>query len=244
MAEITTPDYPRGVTFEQVWATLQGLAEQQKETDRILKVNAENLKNEFDRMMKENAEAQAESKKETDRLFKETDRKMKENAEYHKEVERQMKESAERLDRQLGKLGNRFGEVIEYMVMPNLLDKFSELGFVFEKAYHHAKIKDKKNNIVTEVDVTLENGDYVMLVEVKAKPTTSDINEHVERMGKVRAYADLRNDRRKFLAAIAGVVINDNEREYALKNGFYVIEPSGETFIITLPEGVYSPREW
>jgi hypothetical protein len=29
-----------------------------------------------------------------------------------------------------------------------------------------------------------------------------------------------------------------------LKNGFYVVEPSGETFIITAPEGIYSPREW
>jgi len=29
-----------------------------------------------------------------------------------------------------------------------------------------------------------------------------------------------------------------------MKNGFYVIEPSGETFSITAPEGEYSPREW
>jgi hypothetical protein len=31
---------------------------------------------------------------------------------------------------------------------------------------------------------------------------------------------------------------------FAMKNGFYVIEPSGETFTITVPEGIYSPREW
>ena len=169
---------------------------------------------------------------------------LREVAEYQKETERKMKESAERLDKQLGKLGNRFGEMVEYMVMPNLLDKFGELGYEFQKAYHQATVKDKKHSILTEIDITLENGEMVMIVEVKSKPTTVDISEHVERMGKVRAYADLCNDKRKFLGAIAGMVINDNVRDFAMKNGFFVIEPSGETFIITEPKGIYSPREW
>ena len=184
-------------TFETVWAVLQEVAENQRETDRI---------------MKENAERQ--------------------------------KESAERLDKQLGKLGNRFGEMVEYMVMPNLITKFRELGFVFTKAYPHATIKDKTNNIFTEVDITLENGDKVMLVEVKSKPTTEDIIEHVNRIEKIRFHADLHGEKRKYLGAIAGMVFNDNEKAFAMKNGFYVIEPSGETFIITAPEGEYSPKEW
>jgi len=40
------------------------------------------------------------------------------------------------------------------------------------------------------------------------------------------------------------MVISNSEKIFALKNGFYVIEPSGETFDITAPEGIYSPREW
>jgi hypothetical protein len=63
-------------------------------------------------------------------------------------------------------------------------------------------------------------------------------------MEKLRAYADLHNDRRAYLGAIAGVVFNDSEKTYALKNGFYVIEPSGDTFTITEPAGNYRPREW
>jgi len=169
---------------------------------------------------------------------RETDRIMKENAE---RLNRQMKETDSRLNKQLGKLGNRFGEMIEYMVVPNLITKFHELGFVFEKAYHDAVIKDKTNNIYAQIDITLENGDKVMIVEVKSKPTTEDITEHIERMRKVRAHADFHGDRRKYLGAVAGMVFNDNEKAFAMKNGFYVIEPSGETFIITAPE---SEREW
>jgi hypothetical protein len=33
-----------------------------------------------------------------------------------------------------------------------------------------------------------------------------------------------------------------NEKDYALKQGFYVIEPSGETFNITPPPN--KPKEW
>jgi hypothetical protein len=177
---------------------------------------------------------------ETDRKMKETDGKMEETARQIKETDKQMKET----DRKISKLGGRFGEMVEYMVMPNLLAKFDELGFDFEKAFHSTTIRDTKNNIITEVDVTLENGDKVMIVEVKTKPDIGDITEHLERMKKIRSYADLHNDKRKFLGAIAGMVINENVRNFALKNGFYLIEPSGETFIITEPEGDYSPREW
>ena len=71
--------------------------------------------------------------------------------------------------------------MIEYMVKPSTLDKFQELGFIFTKAYPHALIKDENNRDIAEADITLENGDKVMLVEVKSKPTTDDVNEHVER---------------------------------------------------------------
>jgi hypothetical protein len=212
----------KALTFEKVWESLQETAERQKETDRIFKESAERFERE---------------KKERDEQF---EREKKESAERQKETDRQIKET----NKQLGKLGNRFGEMVEYMVMPNLLTKFREIGFVFTKAYPEADIADRENNIFAEIDITLENGDKVMLVEVKSKPTTEDITEHIERMEKVRRHGDLHGDRRKYLGAVAGMVFNDNEKIFAIKNGFYVIEPSGETFIITAPEGEYLPREW
>ena len=59
---------------------------------------------------------------------------------------------------------------------------------------------------------------------------------------KMRTYADLHRDNRKFLGAVAGVVIPDNIKENALNHGLFVLEPSGETFIITYPNG--KPKEW
>ncbi|GHV92148.1 hypothetical protein AGMMS50268_26510 [Spirochaetia bacterium] len=137
-----------------------------------------------------------------------------------------------------------FGEMVEYMVVPNLVTKFNELGFEFEKTHRDTVIKDPKHDIFTEVDVFLENGNKVMIVETKTKPSIDDINDHIERMEKLRRYADLHNDKRKYLGAIAGMVFGDSEKTYALKKGFYVIEPSGDTFNITEPTGKYYPHEW
>jgi hypothetical protein len=95
-----------------------------------------------------------------------------------------------------------------------------------------------------EIDALLENGDKVMAVEIKTKPSIEDINDHIERMEKLRIYADLHNDKRVYLAAMAGVVFSESEKTYALKKGFYIVEPSGDTFRITKPEGKYYPHEW
>jgi len=146
-------------------------------------------------------------------------------------------------DKRVGELTNRFGDMVEYMVMPNLIAKFEELGFTFTKA-NRTEIKDKQHGIFTEVDALLENGDRVMAVEIKTKPNIDDINDHIERMEKLRRYADLHNDKRIYLGAIAGVVFNNSEKTYALKKGLYVIEPSGDTFNIIEPNGDYHPHEW
>ena len=160
----------------------------------------------------------------------------------NREQIRKNAEQQEKTDKQLGKLGKRMGEVIEYMVAPNLREKFREIGYDFPSVTQNSDVSDRKNNISLEIDIKLENGDKAMLVEVKANFTTKDIKEHIERLEKMRRYADLHGDKRTFLGAVAGVVMADNAKEYALKQGFFVIEPSGETFNIISPNG--DPKEW
>ena len=173
----------------------------------------------------------AESQRETAQQMKETDRQIKENA-------LQMK----LFDKQFGELNNRFGDIVEYMVAPNLRNKFREFGLIFPKANNKTKVDDDENDIHFEIDIMLENHEKAMLVEVKATLTTEKINEHIERLGKMRKYADLHGDKRTFIGAVAGVVMTSNVKQYALKQGFFAIEPSGETFNITPPQG--QPKEW
>ena len=193
MAEAQTlPDYPRGLTFEHVWAALMETRARQEKDAREMKESLEKSREEF--------------------------------------------------DKRLGNFTNLFGEIAEYMVAPKLREKFKELGLIFPKANSNSNVRDYDNNIFFEVDVMLENGDKAILVEVKTKLTIERINSHIERLGKMRMYANVHGDKRTFLGAVAGVVMTDNVRDYVLNQGFYVIEPSGETFNITPPDGI--PKEW
>ena len=177
--------------------------------------------------------------------LQETDRIVREVAERQKETDRQMQKTDRQMqetDKRFGKLNNRFGEIVEYMVAPNLREKFREFSLDFPQTSSDTVVSDYDNNIFLEIDVFLQNGDKAMLVEVKTKLTTEDVKDHILRLEKMRKYADLHGDKRTFLGAVAGIVMTSNVKEYALGRGFYVIEPSGETFNITPPSG--KPKEW
>jgi hypothetical protein len=235
------PDYPRGLTFEQVWASIQAMREEaairSAEADR----RSKELDRKIDRQIEEarrNEEAARLRSEELDRQMKETDRQMKETDRQIKETDRQIKE----YNKRFGDFSNRFGEIVEYMVAPNLRKKFREIGLTFPRANTNFEVEDPDNDIYLEADVILENGDKVMLVETKTKPTTKDVKYHIKRLEKMRKYADLHGDKRKYLGAVAGVVMAKNVRQYILQQGLFAVEPSGETFNITAPDG--KPREW
>jgi hypothetical protein len=214
-------------SFDTVWALVKEVAENQKETDRQMK--------ETDRQLKEVRESQRES-------FQENDRVIKEVRENLKETDQLLKKSIKDYDRRFGSMENRFGEVVESMLSPNLIDKFNDLGLDFQTAYSNSKVRDHKNKIYFEIDVLLQNTDTAMLVEIKTNLSINYINEHIERMEKMRLFADLRGDKRIFLGAVAGVVIPPNVKEYALSNGFYLIEPYGDNLSITSP--YTEPKKW
>jgi flagellar motor protein MotB len=228
-------------TFESVWASFQefreGMVKLRESQAESQKEHAQGMQ-EFREGMEKLRENQAESQKENAQGMQEFRDGMAKLRESQKETDRQMKE----YNKRFGEFTKRFGEVVEYMVAPNLCEKFGELGLVFPKANSGTRVSDHENNIHFEIDVMLENGDKALLVEVKTKLDSEDVKNHIKRIEKMRNYADLHGDRRAFLGAVAGVVMASNVKEYALGQGLYVVEPSGETFNITPPIG--KPKEW
>ena len=165
-----------------------------------------------------------------------------ENREQIKDTERLLKETIAEYDKRFGDMDNRFGEVVENLLAPTMIDRFIDLGVVFQTASTNFKVKDHKNKIYFEIDVFLQNGDTAMLVEIKTNLSISYINEHINRLEKMRSFADLHNDKRSFLGAVAGVVVPFKVKNYALENGLYLIEPAGENLNITPPPN--KPKVW
>ena len=183
---------------------------------------------------------------ETDRIIKENQKEnavqMKEYRESQKETDRILTEKGIELNARIGSLTNLFGDFTVGMIAPKLREKFTDYGFVFPKSSLNFVIEDHQNNICLEVDILLENGDKAMLVEIKTKLTADRIIKHIERLEKMRKYADLHSDKRTFVGAIAGFAIADDVRKNALNQGFYLIEPDGENFNIIPPNS--KPKEW
>jgi hypothetical protein len=172
---------------------------------------------------------------ETNRQMQETDRQVKEQ---FQETERLMRQN----QKMMSDLGRKFGKIIEHMFIPNLKEKFNALSYEFGKASSNVLIENREHDLYAEVDVFLENGDCALAVEVKTQANNDDILEHVERMEKLRRYFDLHHDGRKLYGAVAAAVIPGNVRDFALKQGFYVIKQAGDNISIEKPQD--KPKAW
>ena len=229
----TQPAYPRGLDFEQVWASLQEDRDLMKKTVREWWEYREQREKE-DRERREHREQQKENW--------DLEQEGKYWAQQEAKENWQLFQSAKETDKKIKILSKCLSEISRYILMPYLTEKFCELGFVFTRACPRSSIEDKKNNLFIYTNIILENSDHVMVVDVESKPTADDITDHIECMEKLRIHADMINDKRKYLGAVAGMVMSDSEKTFAFKNGFYVIEPSGEKFDIIPPPG--KPKEW
>ena len=155
----------------------------------------------------------------------------------------ELREEMKETDRRIGELSNRFGELAEHMVAPNIREKFNALNFTFDQIAQNVTISDAAGRFLAEIDILLENGDIAIAVEVKAKALYKHVDEHIKRMEVLRSRANSRGDKRRFCGAIAGAIMSEEVRNYAHKTGFYVIEQTGDTVKISVPDG-FKPREW
>jgi hypothetical protein len=235
MASSTETREPEmGLTFEKVWAMFQ-------ESDRRMRESSE----EINRKMRETDRKMQETDRmmrETDLRMQETDRKMQETDRQIREVARQIKKT----DEQIGKLGNRFGELAEHLVAPNIVRKFNALGFHFDdiSAGLRQVIHDESSGQnIAEFDILLENGESIVGVEVKSKPSYNDVKEHARRLRILRLNKDRKNDTRKIHGALAGAIMPESVKTAAIKAGMYVITQTGDTVKIDVPEG-FVPKAW
>jgi hypothetical protein len=155
----------------------------------------------------------------------------------HKETEKTLNKAIEEnkitLNKAIGGLSNTLGSLVEHIMTPDLPQRFKKLGYSFSRIATYKYTE----GVYAQIDGMLENGEQAIAVEVKTTLRQADIDEHLVRMEKIRKYADEHNDKRQFMGAIAATITDKSTREYALKKGLFVIEPSGENVKVTKPEG-------
>jgi hypothetical protein len=89
----------------------------------------------------------------------------------------------------------------------------------------------------------LINGTIAMAVEVKTTMTRGDVDKHIKRMEILRNKPNSLFTNRKLYGAMASVKTNKFARKYAIDKGFFVIELTGNTIKVDMPEG-FTPKTW
>jgi hypothetical protein len=159
---------------------------------------------------------------ETDRRFAETDRALR------------------RVERMVSDLTGKWGKFVEGLVAPGAVRMFQERGI--DVRISSQRVRASKDGEEMEIDVLVEDDEYVVLIEVKSTLGVEDVKEHLERLGKFKEFFPRYKDM-KVLGAVAGIVIEEGADRYAYRNGLFVIGQSGESVRI-LNDERFKPRIW
>lgn len=162
--------------------------------------------------------------------------------ESQKDTDRQIKA----LNQQMGGLHNSFGEMAEHLVAPGIVKRFNELGFHFDEIAPGGIriLADDLKKVKAEIDLLLENDKNIIAIEVKSRVNEKDIEHHIRRLEILRENWEKKQKKpKKILGAIAGAIFGSKEKKAAIEAGFYVLEQSGDTMKMEIPDD-FVPRVW
>jgi hypothetical protein len=168
-------------------------------------------------ILREVAEGQKENKGQIANLLiaqKETDRILKKLSVDIKDV-----------NTSVGRLSNRLGEFVEEAVRPSAVRLFRERGIDIHEVQQN--VSAKRDGEALEIDLLVVNNKDVVVIECKSNLSIDDVNEHLERLEKVKRLLPRYNDCH-ILGAVAGMVIPENVAVFAIRKGLFVIGQNGE----------------
>jgi hypothetical protein len=173
-------------------------------------------------------------------MFQETDKKFQETDKKFQKTEKLVKD----LSANLGGVGNSLGDIAEGLMASDLYGTFRALGLDFDNSIPNYKVTEKKTKReLAEVDMLLFDGTIAMAVETKTAMTIGDVAKHENRMEILRRAPNSLLDNRTLYGAMASVKMTEATRRYARGKGFFVIELTGNTVKVDMPEG-WTPKTW
>jgi len=185
-------------SLDDIWKLFQENALQFKETDRKFK--------------------------ETDRKFQETDRKFQETREEMRTLSKETQLKIKQVSESIGRLGNRLGDFVEEMVRPAAVRLFRERGIDVHEV--HQNIVSQRGDEGIEIDLLVVNDTDIIAIECKSNLGIDDVNEHLQRLEKLKrllpSYAN-----KRVMGAVTGMVIPDHVARHAYRQGLFVIAQTG-----------------
>ena len=227
-------------TADDVWRILGELAEAQKETEALLKHQAQESDRRFqesERRFQETQHLLTQQAQETQHLLtqqaQETEHLLKQQTQ---ETDRQIRQ----VNRQIGDLGNRLGEFVEWQVRPAAIRLFQSRGIAVQELASDVTLQRDGEGL--EIDLLATNTTVAVLIAIKSKLSQSDVDDHLERLGKFKRLMPRYQDVQA-MGAIAAMVVPPDIARYADRQGLFVIAQTGDDMAI-LNDANFSPKIW
>ena len=133
------------------------------------------------------------------------------------------------LDKWIGYFGNSIGNIVEMVLIPGIKKKINDFGHSFNSLSPRKQFYNTNGKTYAEVDLFLENGEEVMVVEVKTKMSVKEVERQIKRLELLRKNEAGSLKGKIIYSAVAGLQIDEDAREMALGLGMYVVEMVEDT---------------
>ena len=167
-----------------------------------------------------NAQLRA-SQQETDRQMKETDRQMKETDREMKETALQMKDTDRKIKDLSGLFTSQWGKLVEALMRPGTVKLFQERGIQVNQMTERRTGRDRQGREI-EVDITLVNGNTIVVIEVKTTLKVEDVIWHLDKLARFKEafkeYAEW-----NVQGGLAAMRFEEESDRYAFRNGLWVL---------------------
>ena len=156
----------------------------------------------------------------------------------------EQREALRCINRWYDEMGPDFGDLYEYEIPEMVWREFSQRGYHFtEMAKGGCTILGEDGKIKVAIDLWLQNSDTTMAVKLTEIPEVKHIAKHISRLEILRDHQHKRNNLRQVEGAIAGAIFGVEEKKATIEAGLYVIEQSGDTMKINVPDD-FLPRRF
>ncbi len=190
-------------TFEKVWQTINELAVQHKETEKVL----------------------SEKFLETDKKFQETDKKFQETERLLKEKSMDSEKRWKEIQEELGGIGKSNGAIAEDFFYSALEKSMSVAKLNFD--YIDRNFNRKRNQIQAEYDIILYNDYKVLIVEVKYNFKKKYLLEFYQSLKKFKSLFPEYKDYKLF-GAIAAMTFEKEVLDEAKDFGFFILTQNNQ----------------
>ncbi len=196
------------------------------------------------------AHEMAQSRAEADRRAVEADRRAAEVDRRAAEADRRAAEAEARLARAeaiaaqanqaVNALSSRWGAFVENLVAPAALRLFQGQGFAVQEVYQRVKSERGSQNL--EIDILVVDDTVAVAIEVKSRLTQRNLRQFLKNLDRFKTafphYADY-----QLYGAVAAIEVDGDVDRYAINQGLFLIQQSGESVKISNTEG-FTPRTW